>query len=241
MTRITDRSTLSAIRAEIHGLADPKRASASLRFFKTGPGQYGEGDKFLGLTVPQMRSLARKYRALDDDASLNLLSSQWHEERLVALLLLVDGYKSGDERRRQNIHRAYLSNTRWINNWDLVDLSAEHVVGPHINPAETALIEKLARSDSLWERRIAIVATFHFIKRNEFRPTLKIATTLLADSHDLIHKAVGWMLREVGKRDRRTLDTFLKKHYAGMPRTMLRYAIERHPETIRKKYLAGKI
>jgi 3-methyladenine DNA glycosylase AlkD len=157
------------------------------------------------------------------------------------LLLFVDGYKRGDERKRQKIHRAYLSNTRWINNWDLVDCSAEYVVGSHVEPSELTLLEKLAKSKDLWERRIAIVATFHFIKRNEFRPTLRIATMLMNDSHDLIHKAVGWMLREVGKRDRKTLDGFLRKHYSKMPRTMLRYAIERHPETIRKRYLAGTI
>lgn len=241
MTGPIDSPTLAAIKAEIQNLAEPRRATVSLTFFKTGPGQYGEGDKFLGLTVPQMRSLARKYRALDHDSALELLASPWHEERLVALLLFVDGYKHGDERKRQQIHRAYLSNTRWINNWDLVDLSAEQVVGSHIEPAKTGLLQKLARSKDLWERRIAIVATFHFIKRNEFRPTLRIATMLMGDSHDLIHKAVGWMLREVGKRDRRTLDAFLKKHYSKMPRTMLRYAIERHPESLRRKYLAGTV
>ena len=233
--------TLAAIREELQKLADPVRATQSLRFFKTGPGQYGEGDKFLGLTVPEMRTLARKYKALDDDAALELLASPWHEERLVALLLLVQGHKRGDERRRQKIHRAYLANARWINNWDLVDLSAEHVVGPHVDAEEIALLKKLAQSKNIWERRIAIVSTFHFIKRDEFRPTLTIATTLLGDSHDLIHKAVGWMLREVGKHDRQALDAFLKKHYRKMPRTMLRYAIERHPESIRKSYLAGTI
>jgi len=241
ITATHETPTLADIQGELRGMGTPERASGSLRFFKTGPGQYGEGDKFLGLTVPQMRSLAKKYRALDDDAALELLASPWHEERLVALLLLVDGYKRGDEKRRHRIHRAYLANTRWINNWDLVDLSAEYVIGQHLDAGEIALLEKLARSKELWERRIAIVATFHFIKRNEFRPTLKIATMLLGDSHDLIHKAVGWMLREVGKRDRTVLDAFLEKHYKAMPRTMLRYAIERHPEIIRKRYLAGTI
>ena len=236
-----DPPTLAALKAELQGLANPKRASVSLSFFKTGPGQYGEGDKFLGLSVPQMRQLAKKYRALDDDSALELLASPWHEERLVALLLFVDGHKRGDDKRRQQIHRAYLSNTRWINNWDLVDSSAEYVVGPHVEPDRLALLEKLAKSKNLWERRIAIVSTFHFIKRDEFRPTLRIATLLMDDSHDLIHKAVGWMLREVGKRDRKTLDAFLKKHYQTMPRTMLRYAIERHPEPLRKKYLAGTV
>jgi 3-methyladenine DNA glycosylase AlkD len=233
--------TLAAIRAELKQLSDPVRAVHSLRFFKTGPGQYGEGDKFLGLTVPVMRGLVRKYRGLDDAAALELLDSSWHEERLVALLLLVDGYGRGDGPRRNQIHRAYLANTRQINNWDLVDASAEYIVGPHLDAGETALLERLARSENMWERRIAIVSTFHFIKRNEFGPTLKIAVLLLRDSRDLIHKAVGWMLREVGKRDRKTLDGFLAIHYQQMPRTMLRYAIERHPERVRKQYLAGTI
>jgi len=217
------------------------RGVHSQRFFKTGPGQYGEGDKFLGLTVPMMRSLVRKYRELDDASALELLDSSWHEERLVALILLVEAYGGGDVSRRARIHRAYLANTRHINNWDLVDASAGEIVGGHLKAANIALLERLARSKNLWERRIAIVSTFHFIKRNEFRPTLKIAALLLRDTHDLIHKAVGWMLREVGKRDREALDNFLKKHYEAMPRTMLRYAIERHPESIRKQYLAGTI
>jgi 3-methyladenine DNA glycosylase AlkD len=233
--------TLRDIQSAIKDLADPQRASQSLRFFKTGPGQYGEGDRFLGLTVPQMRTMAKQYRGLSDKDALRLLASEWHEERLVALLLLVQGYEKGDETRRAGIHRAYLANAKWINNWDLVDMSAAQVVGAHLEAAEISLLERLARSKDLWERRIAIVATFHFIRRNDFRPTMRIATILLRDTHDLIHKAVGWMLREVGKRDRRTLDAFLKKHYAQMPRTMLRYAIERHPAGVRKKYLIGTI
>jgi len=170
-----------------------------------------------------------------------MLASSWHEERLLALMLLVDGYDRGDESRRERIHRAYLEHTRYINNWDLVDASAEHIVGPHLEAREIALLQRLAKSDDIWERRIAIISTFHFIKRNEFAPTLKIARLLLEDSHDLIHKAVGWMLREVGKRDREVEDAFLRKHYRKMPRTMLRYAIERHPETLRKRYLAGTV
>ena len=162
-----------------------------------------------------MRSLVRKYRELDDASALELLASSWHEERLVALLLLVQGYRRGDESRRTRIHRAYLANTRHINNWDLVDVSAEHIVGLHLDGGDITLLESLAGSEVLWERRIAIVATFHFIKRNEFRPTLKIAGLLLRDSHDLIHKAVGWMLREVGKRDRRALDDFLRNTISG--------------------------
>ena len=233
--------TLAAIRAELHELGNPIRGAHSQRFFKTGPGQYGEGDKFLGLTVPEMRGIVRKYRELDDAAVHEMLLSPWHEERLVALLLMVDAYDRGDDPRRTHIHRAYLANTTQINNWDLVDASAGDIVGGHLNAGDITLLERLARSGSLWERRIAIVSTFHFIKRNEFRPTLKIATLLLDDSQDLIYKATGWMLREVGKRDRTALDRFLKKHYKRMPRTMLRYAIERHPERVRKQYLAGTI
>lgn len=233
--------SLAAIRAELRELADPVRAVHSQGFFKTGPGQYGEGDKFLGLTVPVMRGVVRKYRELDDASTLDLLASSWHEERLIALLLMVEEYERGDDSRREQVHRLYLANTRQINNWDLVDASAGEIVGSHLDAADIALLERLALSDSVWERRIAIVSTFHFIKRNEFRPTLQIAALLLRDSHDLIHKAVGWMLREVGKRDRPTLDDFLRKRYRRMPRTMLRYAIERHPEDIRKRYLAGAI
>lgn len=233
--------TLAAIRAELHQLADPVRGVHSQRFFKTGPGQYGEGDKFLGLTVPVMRTLVRKYRALDDASILELLFSPWHEERLVAVMLFVEAYDRGDDSRRALIHRIYLANTHHINNWDLVDASAGNIVGGHLDARDITLLEQLARSENLWERRIAIVSTFHFIKRNEFGPTLKIAALLLRDPHDLIHKAVGWMLREVGKRDRKTLDGFLKRHYQQMPRTMLRYAIERHPERVRKQYLAGTI
>ncbi|HST06806.1 MAG TPA: DNA alkylation repair protein [Gemmatimonadaceae bacterium] len=233
--------TLAALRVELHGLGSPERAVHSLRFFKTGPGQYGEGDKFLGLTVPEMRTLARKYRNLSDDDALALLDSRWHEDRLVALILLVNAYGRSDPARRKRIHRAYLANTRHINNWDLVDASAGQIVGGHLDHADISLLERLARSKDIWERRIAIVSTFAFIKRDEFRPTLTIATMLLGDSHDLIHKAVGWMLREVGKRDRGVLDRFLEKHYREMPRTTLRYAIERHPESLRKRYLAGKV
>jgi 3-methyladenine DNA glycosylase AlkD len=233
--------TLAMLRAELYALADPADAIHLQRFFKTAPGEYGAGDKFLGLRVPALRKLVRDYRQLNDADALEMLASSWHEERLLALMLLVDGYDRGDESRRERIHRAYLEHTRYINNWDLVDASAEHIVGPHLEAREIALLERLARSDDIWERRIAIISTFHFIKRNEFAPTLKIARLLLDDSHDLIHKAVGWMLREVGKRDREIEDVFLRKHYRKMPRTVLRYAIERHPEALRKRYLAGTV
>jgi 3-methyladenine DNA glycosylase AlkD len=233
--------TLAALREELYALADPADAIHLQRFFKTAPGEYGAGDKFLGLRVPALRRLVREYRQLDHAHALEMLASAWHEERLLALMLLVEGYRRGDDLQRERIHRAYLERTCYINNWDLVDASAEHIVGPHLDAREIKLLERLARSDDIWERRIAIISTFHFIRRNEFRPTLRIAELLLQDSHDLIHKAVGWMLREVGKRDRKIEDVFLKKHYRKMPRTMLRYAIERHPEKLRKQYLAGTV
>lgn len=222
-------------------MSDPADAIHLQRFFKTGPGEYGAGDKFLGLRVPALRRLVREYRGLADAHALEMLASPWHEERLLALMLMVESYGRGDSSRRDAVHNGYLAHTRYINNWDLVDASAEHIVGRHLDPRKIGLLEQLARSKDLWERRIAIVSTYYFIKRNEFGPTLKIAGLLLRDSHDLIHKAVGWMLREVGKRDRPAEDAFLKKHYRQMPRTMLRYAIERHPEKVRKQYLAGTL
>jgi 3-methyladenine DNA glycosylase AlkD len=222
-------------------LADPADAIHLQRFFKTAPGEYGAGDKFLGLRVLALRRLVREYSQLGDEHALEMLASSWHEERLLALLLLVEAYRRGDSVRRDRIHRAYLAHTRYINNWDLVDSSAEHIVGPHLGAQAIELLERLAQSSDIWERRIAIISTFHFIKRDEFGPTLKIAQLLLKDPHDLIHKAVGWMLREVGKRDRAAEDAFLRKHYRRMPRTMLRYAIERHPEKVRKQYLAGTL
>jgi 3-methyladenine DNA glycosylase AlkD len=232
---------LKALRKELYGLANPADAKFLQGFFKTGPGQYGEGDKFLGLRVPALRSLARNYAELSRDDVLGMLASPWHEERLLALVIMVDAYESGDAAERRLVHRDYLANTRYINNWDLVDASAAGIVGAHLEAGNIALLLRLARAKDLWERRIAIVATHCFIKRDQFGPTLIIAELLLHDSHDLIHKAVGWMLREVGKRDRKVLDGFLREHYHGMPRTMLRYAIERHPEDVRKKYLAGSM
>ena len=233
--------TLAALRKELYGLANPRDAKFLMGFFKTGPGQYGEGDKFLGLRVPALRALARKYAQLSRSNVLKMLGSPWHEERLLALVIMVDAFESGDATERKLVHRDYLANTRYINNWDLVDASAGGIVGAHLDAGNITLLVRLARSKDMWERRIAIVSTFYFIKRNEFRPTLRIADMLLHDPQDLIHKAVGWMLREVGKRDREVLDGFLRKNYHGMPRTMLRYAIERHPKIVRKNYLAGSI
>ncbi len=214
------------------------RARHARRFFRTGPGEYGEGDEFLGLTVPQVRALASEHAGLGLRGMLALLHSRWHESRLLALLLLVDAYQAGDAAGRARIADAYLANLRWVNNWDLVDSSAHLILGPHLPPARRGLLDDLSRSGNLWERRIAILATLHYVREGEFRDTLRIAKRLLRDRHDLIHKAVGWMLREVGKRDEARLRYFLDRHAAVMPRTMLRYAIERLPQGSRSRYLA---
>jgi 3-methyladenine DNA glycosylase AlkD len=231
-------NAVDAVRRDVRALADPARATHALRFFRTGPGEYGEGDRFLGLTVPQLRTLARRHAALPRDAVLALLQSEWHEERLLALLLLVHAYERGDAATRAAITRAYLAHTAHVNNWDLVDASAGTLVGASVAPHDLALLDRLARSRSLWERRIAMVATFHHTKRGDVGPALHVAERLLGDRHDLIHKAVGWMLREVGKRDRAALEAFLDAHYDRLPRTTLRYAIERFPEADRRAYLA---
>ena len=232
---------LAELRAELHALADEDDAAGFRRFFKTGPGEYGEGDRFLGVRVPVLRRLARAARALPLADALELLRSPWHEERLLALLVLVEAYGRGDAAEREEIHRAYLAHTRWVDNWDLVDSSAHHLVGAHLDPGDLELLEGLARSDSLWERRIAMIATLHWIRQGVFAPALRVAGLLLHDRHDLIHKAVGWMLREVGNRDREAEESFLREHSRTMPRTMLRYAIERFPEPLRRRYLAGEV
>jgi 3-methyladenine DNA glycosylase AlkD len=218
------------IKRELRKAANPEKAAALRRFFKTGPGQYGEGDVFLGVTVPQSRAIAKKYSEITLPEVKALLRSKIHEERLVALLLLVQKYKWAEER----IAKFYLDNIRQVNNWDLVDLSAPGILGPF---NDRRLLLKLAKSDNIWERRIAIVTTLHFIRKGDFGDTLKIAEMLLHDGHDLIHKAAGWMLREVGKKDTAALEQFLDSHYAAMPRMMLRYAIERLPAEKRLRYM----
>lgn len=229
--------TLAALRRDIKALANPEMAAVALRFFKTGRGEYGEGDRFLGIRVPALRRVAATHRDLSLRDLDRLLDSRWHEERGVALMILVWQYARGDEAHRDAIFDLYLHRTDAINNWDLVDLSAPGIVGAHLRDRDRSMLAKLARSESLWERRIAIVATYDFIRRGEFGDTLRIATMLLGDRHDLIHKATGWMLREVGKRDRHALAAFLKTDAPRMPRTMLRYAIERFPEPLRQRYL----
>ena len=230
-------NTRAGIRRELRAGADPSRAILLQRFFKTGPGEYAEGDRFLGLTVPQVRAIAAKHQSLPLADVKALLASRWHEERLLALVILVRQYERGTARQRDAIYRVYRRNTARINNWDLVDCSAGNIVGAHLAGRERRVLERLARSPLLWERRIAIIATFFSIRRGELDPTLRLAKLLLDDEHDLIHKAVGWMLREVGKRDRAVLQRFLDAHARRMPRTMLRYAIERFPERLRHRYL----
>jgi 3-methyladenine DNA glycosylase AlkD len=229
------------IRKELRKLGSRERAEVSQRFFKTGPGEYGEGDVFVGVTVPELRRLAREFQDLPTREVRSLLKSDIHEERAVALLILVRQYKRGDRKEQERVYKLYTDHLRWINNWDLVDVSAEHVVGAFLKNKSKKPLYRLARSKNLWERRVSILATFHYIKGREFSETLKIAEMLLSDEEDLIHKAVGWMLREVGKRDLATEERFLKEHYRNMPRTMLRYAIERFPEPTRQRYLKGKV
>ena len=229
------------LRESLHRLADPEQAEKLQRYFKTGPGEYGEGDQFLGLRMPQIRQIVRKapVPALTDLEGL--LRSPVHEERMLALLLLVRLFKKADESQKELIYRFYMDHTDRINNWDLVDLSAHHIVGPWLLNRDRSPLFALAKSDLLWDRRIAIIATFHFISRMDFDTSLKIAEIVLKDPEDLIQKAYGWMLREIGNKSRKTEEGFLKKHYKSMPRTALRYAIEKFPEPLRQAYLKGSI
>jgi 3-methyladenine DNA glycosylase AlkD len=226
---------------EIHNilvnLGDAAIAGHSRRFFKTGKGEYGEGDVFLGIRVPVLRKQVRKYRDISLEETLLLLKSPFHEERLFALLVLVDKFSGGDAGDKTAIYEVYLGNMQYINNWDLVDSSAGYIVGAYLEKRDKKPIFRLARSGNLWERRIAVLSTFHLIKRKDFSDALEISRILIKDREDLIHKAVGWMLREIGKRDLPAEKTFLDKNYREMPRTMLRYAIERFPEKERKRYL----
>jgi 3-methyladenine DNA glycosylase AlkD len=233
--------TAQKIQQRLRRFATKEKAAVLQRFFKTGPGQYGEGDKFLGVVVPDIRQVVKEYRDSPLAEVVKLMRSPWHEERVCALLILVDKFEQSDEALRKRIYSLYLENTRYINNWDLVDLSAPKIVGPYLDGGSRALLYRLVRSKSLWERRIAILATFPYIRKGDFADALSISEKLLADDEDLMHKAVGWMLREVGKKDVTVLEGFLKKHHRKMPRTAFRYAIERFPEAKRKKYLLNEI
>jgi 3-methyladenine DNA glycosylase AlkD len=222
-------------------LADPTIAEHSQRFFKTGEGEYGAGDQFLGIRVPVLRSQAKKFTATSLGEIQDLLASPFHEERLCALFLLVNKFATGDSTEKTSIYTLYLDRTKYINNWDLVDSSADRIVGAYLEDKDKQPIYNLAISLNLWERRIAIISTFHLIRNRNFDDALAISSLLKNDREDLIHKAVGWMLREIGKRNPAVEKTFLKEHYKDMPRTMLRYAIEKFPEPERKQYLHGAI
>ncbi|MHC4534933.1 MAG: DNA alkylation repair protein [Planctomycetota bacterium] len=247
MNQTTMNNRLLNIRNELRQLSNKEIAEHSQRFFKTGKGQYGQGDKFLGIRVPVLRKMAKKYSGTSIDETTQLLKSKFHEERLLSLLILVAIFKKANSKDRKTVYTLYLDNTRFINNWDLVDSSAEHIVGAYLRQADKKPIYlrqadkkpiyNLAKSDILWERRISIMSTFHFIKYNKFTDSLRISKIFLHDKEDLIHKAVGWMLREIGKRDIRAEEEFLRKHYKQM--TMLRYAIEKFPEPKRQRYLKG--
>ena len=227
---------------ELTALANPEKASQLQRFFKTAKGEYAEGDIFLGITVPQIRIIAKKYTDLTYKEIQQSLNSKFHEERLAALLILVRKFKkTKDQKEKQFIYNFYLKNTRGINNWDLVDLSAPNIVGEFLFDKDKSILRQLAISKNIWERRIAVLATFPLIKKRKFGESLALSQILINDPHDLIHKAVGWMLREVGKKDINVLETFLKDKYNQMPRTMLRYAIEKFPEEKRQMYLKGEI
>ena len=234
--------TLAEVRSALKASVEPGRAKTNASFFKTGPGQYGEGDRFLGVSVPDLRKIARRFATLPFESTLVLLESAWHEERLLALLLFVDAYERGSAAEKKRVVDVYLANTSHVNNWDLVDSSAAQIIGAHVaGQRSIALLRRLCKSKSLWERRIAMIATLHFIRKGEVGPALEIADRLIDDEHDLIQKAVGWMLREVGDRDPGAEEAFLNRHCRTMPRTALRYAIEKFPEPRRKRYLAGTV
>ena len=227
---------------EIRGLANEEIAKHSLRFFKTSKGEYGYGDVFLGVRTPQIRSIAKKNISISTTEMKTLIKSKYHEERLLGLIILANKYsKDKDEKVRNQLYKIYVSSFKYVNNWDLVDVTCPHVIGKHLMDKERSILYSWAKSEDLWTKRIAIVSTHWFIRKNDLDDTFKIAEILLNDEHDLIHKAVGWMLREAGKRDLEKEEIFLKKHYKNMPRTMLRYSIEKFPEPKRQKYLKGTI
>lgn len=227
--------------SDLQRLANPDKAKLLSRFFKTGKGEYGEGDKFIGIMVPQQRQIVKKYYkqiTLNDISTL--LSNKIHEYRLTALLILVEKYKKADERTRKEYYDFYLKNVKYINNWDLVDVTCSRIVGAYLNDKDRAPLYKLALSKNLWEKRISIISTFAFIKRSDFKDSLKLAEILIKDKHDLIQKAVGWTLREIGKKNLELEEIFLKKYSSIMGRTALRYSVEKFPEEKRKYYLNKK-
>lgn len=228
---------LSQLQTEMQALANPKKAKDYARYFKTGKGEYAEGDIFLGITVPFQKRLDAKYKELSLPEIQQLLDSRIHEYRSAALFILSWQFKKADEKQKEEIVKLYLANTSNINNWDLVDVSAPKILGEYLLDKDRKVLYKMASSSLLWDRRIAVLATFAFIAKNDFSDSLKLAELLLKDKHDLMHKAVGWMLREIGKRDQKAEEDFLKKHYRQMPRTMLRYSIEKFDEKKKKFYM----
>ncbi|MBD2176894.1 DNA alkylation repair protein [Pseudanabaena sp. FACHB-1998] len=230
-------ATVNALKNSLNNLTSPIKAVELSRFFKTGKGEYGEGDRFLGITVPEQRKLAKQFIGLDFGDLEQLLQTEIHEYRLTALLILTEQFAKADPNQQQKIVEFYLDHTALINNWDLVDVSCYKILGVYLLDRDHQILHQLAQSSNLWEQRIAIVSTLKFIKHGHYADTLQIALTLLNHSHDLIHKAVGWMLREVGKQDRQILKEFLDIYHQQMPRTMLRYAIEHFAEPTRKAYL----
>lgn len=234
------KNNAKLLEKELLGLKNSEKAKLCERFFKTGKDEYGEEDKFLGIVVPKLREIAGKYKDLTLPDLQELINNQFHEIRMVALVILINSYKKADEVNKEKIAKFYLKNTENINNWDLIDISAPTILGDWFLDREKLILYDFARSDSLWKKRISIMATFGFIKKFKFEDSLKIAEILLFDTHDLIHKAVGWMLREIGKRNLKTEEEFLEKYAKVMPRTCLRYAIEKFPEEKRKMYLLGK-
>ena len=234
--------TAAFVLSELQSIGSSEKAVHLSRFFKTGPGQYGEGDRFLGVMVPYSRAIAKANKAMPLEEVQLLLESPWHEARLCALLILVYRFKERKitEEEREQIYSFYIKNARRCNNWDLVDLSCRDIVGEYLVDKERSILYRLADSENLWEQRIAIVATWAFIRRLDFNDTLALAERLMAHKHDLMHKAVGWMLREVGKKDRETLTNFLERNATQLPRTTLRYAIEHYPESQRQYFLKMK-
>lgn len=228
------------IRDELKKKADKERARLLQGFFKTGPGEYGEGDIFLGIAVPNIRKLAKKYQGIEAESVLKLLHSKMHEERLLALLIMIFKFQRGGDKEKKLIYNIYIKNIRHINNWDLVDLSAHKIIGEYLFEKPKNILYKLAESNNLWSRRIAIISCFNFIKRENYQDGLRIVSLLLGDKEDLIHKASGWMLREIGKKDLETEEAFLNRYCENMPRTMLRYAIEKFPQKKREYYLLGR-
>ena len=231
------RNAARALCAELDGAADPERARHLQRFFRTGPGEYGEGDRFLGLRVPQVRAIVRRHRELPLPDVADVLASRYHEHRQAALFVLTDRYRRAAPADRETIAAFYLQHLDAVNSWDLVDGSAPHILGAHLLSRDRAVLYQLARSGHLWRQRVAVLATFRFIQAGQFDDTLRLAELLRDHPHDLIHKAVGWMLREIGKRDQAVEERFLDRHAARMPRTMLRYAIEKFDPERRRSYL----